>query len=154
MLLSHTLLHTHTLSFINLAHNTRRFVQVSLAILLFSLPHAYDLILFFFPLAEFGYYQTTDASDQPFGSDVSLSLSLKQCLDVFGINTSDATIRWTNDYYGKRERHRRISETKTDTCTRVKASGSTQFTKVAIYGCVCYWSEGVRICTRERIVQL
>ena len=50
---------------------------------------------------EFGYFQTTDAADQPFGHDIPLTLFTDMCRDIFGINITEATIDWTNTYYGE-----------------------------------------------------
>lgn len=56
-----------------------------------------------FCAVEFGYFQTTDAADQPFGHDISLQLFTNMCRDIYGINITEATIDWTNDYYGQGE---------------------------------------------------
>jgi len=54
--------------------------------------------------AEFGYFQTTDSPNQPFGNLVPLSLSLQTCTDAFSFNFSTAElINNTNAYYGARD---------------------------------------------------
>lgn len=47
---------------------------------------------------EFGYFQTTDSSNQPFGSSVPLKYSLDMCKDLF--NISGPNINGTNTIYG------------------------------------------------------
>lgn len=49
---------------------------------------------------EFGFYQTSDASQdsQPFGNDFGLGFSLQQCHDFFGI--AGPNVNWTNTNYG------------------------------------------------------
>jgi len=51
---------------------------------------------------EFGYFQTTDSDEQPFGNQVPLSFYTGLCSDVFGIdpNTIGANINQTNINYG------------------------------------------------------
>ena len=53
---------------------------------------------------EFGYYQTTDSKNQPFGTLFPLSFFIKQCIDVFGPEFDQAHIErgiaWTNENYG------------------------------------------------------
>eukprot|EP00042_Codosiga_hollandica_P044248 m.432026 g.432026 ORF g.432026 m.432026 type:complete len:496 (-) comp56745_c1_seq1:122-1609(-) len=47
---------------------------------------------------EFGYYQTSDSTDQPFGSDFGLPFSLQQCVDIY--NIAGPNVNWTNTNYG------------------------------------------------------
>eukprot|EP01102_Stenamoeba_stenopodia_P004785 TRINITY_DN1514_c0_g1_i1.p1 TRINITY_DN1514_c0_g1~~TRINITY_DN1514_c0_g1_i1.p1 ORF type:complete len:334 (-),score=89.52 TRINITY_DN1514_c0_g1_i1:142-1143(-) len=50
---------------------------------------------------EFGYFQTTDSSNQPFGNLVPLNSSLEMCNDVFGQDFDPSQrIAQTNVYYG------------------------------------------------------
>ena len=51
---------------------------------------------------EFGYYQTTDSAQQPFGDLISLSSQLKTCLLVYGVAPADVSqhVADTNIYYG------------------------------------------------------
>jgi len=53
---------------------------------------------------EFGYYQTSDATDQPFGSGFPIEFSIQQCTDVYGPDFTEqslnAGIEWTLDNYG------------------------------------------------------
>lgn len=49
---------------------------------------------------EFGFYQTSEAVDQPFGDMFPLAFSLQQCQDIYGINRPD--VNWTNANYGWR----------------------------------------------------
>jgi len=53
---------------------------------------------------EFGYYQTSDSPNQPFGSGFDLNFALRQCADIFGPQYTpqniDAAINATNQYYG------------------------------------------------------
>ncbi|XP_032241066.2 putative serine protease K12H4.7 isoform X2 [Nematostella vectensis] len=53
---------------------------------------------------EFGFYQTTDSDNQPFGKRFPLKYSIQQCMDVFGeaFNSSNLAsgIRQTNTNYG------------------------------------------------------
>lgn len=55
---------------------------------------------------EFGYYQTSDSKNQPFGSLFPLSFYVDQCTDVFGPQFNQAHIErgiaWTNENYGGR----------------------------------------------------
>lgn len=48
---------------------------------------------------EFGYFQTTETTQQPFGTYVPLSLFTKQCKSIFGLSTPP-NINWTNLNYG------------------------------------------------------
>eukprot|EP01120_Amphizonella_sp_Union-15-10_P015211 TRINITY_DN7762_c0_g1_i2.p1 TRINITY_DN7762_c0_g1~~TRINITY_DN7762_c0_g1_i2.p1 ORF type:complete len:276 (+),score=42.61 TRINITY_DN7762_c0_g1_i2:432-1259(+) len=51
--------------------------------------------------AEFGYFQTTDSKNQPFGNLVPISYYVQMCKDVFGIDLDPATrVNQTNIYYG------------------------------------------------------
>jgi len=51
--------------------------------------------------AEFGYFQTTDSMDQPFGDMVPLNISLELCTDGFGMEfPTAALINQTNVEYG------------------------------------------------------
>jgi hypothetical protein len=51
---------------------------------------------------EFGYFQTTDSSSQPFGDLVPISYYTQFCSDVFGLdpNSIGASVNATNVYYG------------------------------------------------------
>nr|XP_006823961.1 PREDICTED: putative serine protease K12H4.7-like [Saccoglossus kowalevskii] len=53
---------------------------------------------------EFGYYQTSDAINQPFGHNFPLSFSLQQCQDIYGKQFNQTTltagIKSTNTNYG------------------------------------------------------
>jgi len=50
---------------------------------------------------EFGYYQSTDSDNQPFGHDVPVSYWIDFCQDVFGLGLDTAfRINQTNIYYG------------------------------------------------------
>jgi len=49
---------------------------------------------------EFGYYQTTDSSNQPFGNLVPLEYYTKYCRDVFGFDFQQQFIDETNTCYG------------------------------------------------------
>jgi len=55
---------------------------------------------------EFGYYQDSDLTNQPFGHSFPLSFSLRQCMDIFGPQFTPAminsAINETNLYYGGR----------------------------------------------------
>lgn len=61
---------------------------------------------FYQTCTEFGYYQTGDATDQPFPSQVNLPFFLQQCKDAFNITIStaspDYTQTTTNTFYGGR----------------------------------------------------
>ena len=52
--------------------------------------------------SEFGYYQTTDSANQPFGDLVTLSSQLKICSDVYEISPTDVNkaVMDTNKQYG------------------------------------------------------
>lgn len=51
---------------------------------------------------EFGYYQTTDSPQQPFGSLITLSYLTKLCSVAFGISPESIaqSVASTNEYYG------------------------------------------------------
>jgi hypothetical protein len=53
---------------------------------------------------QFGYYQTSDSKNQPFGSLFPLSFFVNQCIDVFGPQFNQDHIQrgiaWTNENYG------------------------------------------------------
>uniref|UniRef100_A0A224Z7T1 Thymus specific serine protease n=1 Tax=Rhipicephalus zambeziensis TaxID=60191 RepID=A0A224Z7T1_9ACAR len=53
---------------------------------------------------EFGYYQSSDLKDQPFGSLFPVEFFVKQCKDIFGARFDDAllasAVRRTNTFYG------------------------------------------------------
>lgn len=53
---------------------------------------------------EFGFYQTSDSSKQPFGNLFPLNVSIKQCMDIFGPEFNEAAllagISSTNTNYG------------------------------------------------------
>ena len=51
---------------------------------------------------EFGYYQTTDSPNQPFGSLITLDSFTKLCSQVFGVspNQLSRAVASTNSYYG------------------------------------------------------
>jgi hypothetical protein len=49
---------------------------------------------------EFGYFQTTDAEDQPFGNLVPLKFYTDLCKDVYGLDFIPSRIDDTNTYYG------------------------------------------------------
>ena len=55
---------------------------------------------------EFGWYQSSDADDQPFGHHMPLSYSIQQCMDVYGAGFDeafiDAAVAATNTDYGGR----------------------------------------------------
>ena len=61
---------------------------------------------FYQTCTEFGYYQTTDSNDQPFGNMFPLSFSLQQCQDIFGPEFNQSAImegiKWTEANYGGR----------------------------------------------------
>ncbi len=52
--------------------------------------------------AEFGYFQTTDNPNQPFGDLVPVTYYTQLCSDVFGIdpNSVGESVNQTNYYYG------------------------------------------------------
>ncbi|XP_043221434.1 putative serine protease K12H4.7 [Amphibalanus amphitrite] len=56
---------------------------------------------------EFGWYQTTESADQPFGSRLPLPFSIQQCVDVYGAQFEqtfiDAAVAATNTDYGARQ---------------------------------------------------
>ncbi|XP_071501714.1 putative serine protease K12H4.7 [Diadema antillarum] len=56
---------------------------------------------------EFGFYQTSDSANQPFGSHFPLSFSIKLCEDVYGVKfgkeENQAGVNSTNTNYGGRE---------------------------------------------------
>jgi len=53
---------------------------------------------------EFGFYQSSDLEDQPFGKDFGINFSVRQCRDVYGATFSEEFInkgiKWTNTNYG------------------------------------------------------
>jgi hypothetical protein len=49
---------------------------------------------------EFGYFQTTDSPNQPFGNLVPLKYYEQMCYDAFGITFDTNRIDLTNRYYG------------------------------------------------------
>ncbi|KAK8788222.1 hypothetical protein V5799_022004 [Amblyomma americanum] len=53
---------------------------------------------------EFGYYQSSDLKDQPFGSLFPVEFFVKQCKDIFGAHFDEAllerAVRRTNTFYG------------------------------------------------------
>ena len=54
---------------------------------------------------EFGYYQTTDSAQQPFGDLITLSSQLKMCSEVYDISPSavKAAVEATNKLYGGKD---------------------------------------------------
>ena len=61
---------------------------------------------FYQTCTEFGYYQTTDSDNQPFGDMFPLSFYIQQCQDIFGPAFNQSTImggiKWTEANYGGR----------------------------------------------------
>ena len=61
---------------------------------------------FYQTCTEFGYYQTSDSDNQPFGNMFPLKFSVQQCEDIFGpeFNQSEIVegIKWTMINYGGR----------------------------------------------------
>ena len=59
---------------------------------------------FYQTCTEFGYYQTSDSPNQPFGTLFPLSFAVQQCVDVFGKDFDQDFIQkgidWTNENYG------------------------------------------------------
>jgi len=51
---------------------------------------------------EFGYFQTSDSPDQPFGNMFNLSTQTQQCADVFGFDFLP-DVNWTKTEYGANE---------------------------------------------------
>ncbi|KAH9424548.1 serine-type peptidase [Dermatophagoides pteronyssinus] len=53
---------------------------------------------------EFGFYQTSDRNDQPFGHYFPLDFFIKQCIDIYGSefnkNFLEKSIQFTNNFYG------------------------------------------------------
>lgn len=49
---------------------------------------------------EFGYYQSSDSKNQPFGTMFPLSFSLQQCKDIYGSKFTGPDVDWTNTFYG------------------------------------------------------
>jgi hypothetical protein len=47
---------------------------------------------------EFGYYQSSDSTNQPFGNLFPVSFSLQQCMDIY--NIAGPNVAWTNTDYG------------------------------------------------------
>lgn len=54
---------------------------------------------------EFGYYQTTDSAQQPFGDLITLASQLKTCSAVYSLSPDDVNnaVISTNKYYGGRD---------------------------------------------------
>lgn len=54
--------------------------------------------------SQFGYYQTTDSSNQPFGPHMNLAFEEQLCMDLYGIipQTLTIAIQETNTNYGSR----------------------------------------------------
>ena len=54
---------------------------------------------------EFGYYQTTDSAQQPFGDLITLASQLKTCSAVYGLspNSVNSAVSATNKLYGGRD---------------------------------------------------
>ncbi|ODM93114.1 putative serine protease K12H4.7 [Orchesella cincta] len=56
---------------------------------------------------EFGFFQSSDLVDQPFGNLFSLNYSVRLCKDVYGKiydqNFIENAIEWSNAYYGARD---------------------------------------------------
>ena len=61
---------------------------------------------FYQTCTEFGFYQTTDSDNQPFGNMIPLSFYMQQCQDIFGPEFNQYAItrgiEWTEAYYGGR----------------------------------------------------
>jgi len=59
---------------------------------------------------EFGYFQSTDKTDNIFGSTVPVSFYVDQCTEVYGSQFSQQTVQQnidsTNQYYGGRDNYR------------------------------------------------
>eukprot|EP01112_Ceratiomyxa_fruticulosa_P018622 TRINITY_DN5992_c0_g1_i4.p1 TRINITY_DN5992_c0_g1~~TRINITY_DN5992_c0_g1_i4.p1 ORF type:complete len:492 (+),score=105.18 TRINITY_DN5992_c0_g1_i4:1223-2698(+) len=49
---------------------------------------------------EFGYFQTGDSNNQPFGDYITLDWFLQQCQDLFGTTFTYPNIQWTYTNYG------------------------------------------------------
>eukprot|EP00003_Mantamonas_plastica_P024024 TRINITY_DN4421_c0_g1_i4.p1 TRINITY_DN4421_c0_g1~~TRINITY_DN4421_c0_g1_i4.p1 ORF type:complete len:184 (+),score=62.52 TRINITY_DN4421_c0_g1_i4:143-694(+) len=49
---------------------------------------------------EFGFFQSSDSTAQPFGNLFPISFWTQMCSDVFGEDLMNPQIDWTNDYYG------------------------------------------------------
>jgi len=50
---------------------------------------------------EFGYFQTTDSDNQPFGNLVPIKYFTEQCIDIFDVDLNpDLLVNYTNMYYG------------------------------------------------------
>ena len=47
---------------------------------------------------EWGFFQSSDSNDQPFGNMFPLSLSTQQCVDIYGL--PGPNIAWTNQDFG------------------------------------------------------
>jgi hypothetical protein len=58
---------------------------------------------------EFGFFQSSDLIDQPFGRDFPVDYSIRLCKDVFGFyglfdqQFIEEAIKWTNTFYGGRD---------------------------------------------------
>lgn len=57
--------------------------------------------------AEFGYFQSTDSTNQVFGTNIPVSFYVQQCTDIFGplfnASTIAANADWVNDFYGGKD---------------------------------------------------
>jgi len=51
---------------------------------------------------EFGYFQTSTGSGQPFPNSITLDWFVQLCDDIFGVPLSP-NVQWTNTYYGGRD---------------------------------------------------
>lgn len=49
---------------------------------------------------EFGYFQSSDASDQPFSHLITIQFWIQQCQDIFGITAMQPNVNYTNEFYG------------------------------------------------------
>jgi len=56
---------------------------------------------------EFGFFQSSDLDDQPFGNLFPVKFSIRECQDVYGIQFGEAflqsRIKWTNANYGAKD---------------------------------------------------
>jgi pimeloyl-ACP methyl ester carboxylesterase len=52
---------------------------------------------------EFGFYQTGEATDQPFSPRISLEFNVDQCQDIYGIAGMTPNVDFTNNYYGSKQ---------------------------------------------------
>jgi len=57
---------------------------------------------FYQTCVEFGYFQTTDSTNQPFGTGFNVSTQTQQCLDVFGFDFFP-NVNWTLAEFGDRD---------------------------------------------------